>query len=217
MMIYHLRRSISIVSILSDAARSPSVRLVGVSPGSLEHRVRLLLAIEYENIEMIELLLGYNVDTGEALLYAIDEEFVEGRVTISCPLIRSSICIIIFLTAVELLLQHEDLKQQLQQKNNNTDDDNSRVSQLRVFVYACERTPRLCALSNSDRFDQQTSSEREMTSMHLSLSCLFASRCSSPAGQHSATNPIRCLLWLRMNWRKRRRNSSSNSQTSLRK
>jgi transient receptor potential cation channel subfamily C protein 4 len=40
----------------------------------------LLLAIEYENIEMIELLLSYNVDTGEALLHAIDEEFVEGKI-----------------------------------------------------------------------------------------------------------------------------------------
>ncbi|CAF2578783.1 unnamed protein product [Rotaria sp. Silwood2] len=59
-------------------------------------RSALSIAIEYENIEMIELLLSYNVDTGEALLHAIDEEFVE---------------------AVELLLQHEDLKQQ-QQKNH---------------------------------------------------------------------------------------------------
>jgi transient receptor potential cation channel subfamily C len=41
------------------------------------------LAIEYENLEMIELLLSYNVDTGEALLYAIDEEFVEGKISIS--------------------------------------------------------------------------------------------------------------------------------------
>ena len=39
----------------------------------------LLIAIEYENSEMIELLLNCNVDTGEALLHAIDEEFVEGR------------------------------------------------------------------------------------------------------------------------------------------
>lgn len=30
---------------------------------------------------MIELLLNYNVDTGEALLRAIDEEFVEGKRT----------------------------------------------------------------------------------------------------------------------------------------
>ncbi|CAF4493895.1 unnamed protein product [Rotaria sp. Silwood1] len=65
-------------------------------------RSALSIAIEYENIEMIELLLSYNVDTGEALLHAIDEEFVE---------------------AVELLLQHEDLKQQ-QQKNNINADNN---------------------------------------------------------------------------------------------
>lgn len=37
-------------------------------------------AIEYENIEMIELLLSYNVDTTEALLFAIDEQFVEGKI-----------------------------------------------------------------------------------------------------------------------------------------
>ncbi|CAF1567670.1 unnamed protein product, partial [Rotaria sordida] len=65
-------------------------------------RSALSIAIEYENIEMIELLLSYNVDTGEALLHAIDEEFVE---------------------AVELLLQHEDLKQQ-QQKNSINADNN---------------------------------------------------------------------------------------------
>jgi len=59
-------------------------------------RSALLIAIEYENIEMIELLLSYNVDTTEALLFAIDEQFVE---------------------AVELLLQHEDQRQhQLQQQ-----------------------------------------------------------------------------------------------------
>ncbi|CAM4750907.1 unnamed protein product [Rotaria magnacalcarata] len=68
-------------------------------------RTALSIAIEYENIEMIELLLSYNVDTGEALLHAIDEEFVE---------------------AVELLLQHEDLKQQ--QYNNSINLDNNRYS-----------------------------------------------------------------------------------------
>jgi len=46
----------------------------------LFYDIFLLLAIEYENIEMIELLLNYNVDTGEALLHAIDEEFVEGKI-----------------------------------------------------------------------------------------------------------------------------------------
>ncbi|CAF5055856.1 unnamed protein product, partial [Rotaria magnacalcarata] len=80
-------------------------------------RSALLIAIEYENIEMIELLLNYNVDTGEAILRAIDEEFVE---------------------AVELLLHHEDLKL-LQPPlpppppvKNNSDNDNNKVSSLHL-------------------------------------------------------------------------------------
>ncbi|CAF1024320.1 unnamed protein product [Adineta steineri] len=73
-------------------------------------RSALSIAIEYENIEMIELLLSYDVDTGEALLFAIDEQFVE---------------------AVELLLQHDDLKQQQQQQTqprNTISEDNTRYS-----------------------------------------------------------------------------------------
>ncbi|XP_033743329.1 LOW QUALITY PROTEIN: transient receptor potential-gamma protein-like [Pecten maximus] len=49
-------------------------------------RTALLVAIENENIEMIELLLSYHVDLGDSLLHAINEENVE---------------------AVELLLNHE--------------------------------------------------------------------------------------------------------------
>ncbi|XP_041357124.1 short transient receptor potential channel 4-like [Gigantopelta aegis] len=49
-------------------------------------RTALLIAIENENIEMIELLLSYNVEVGDALLHAINEQNVE---------------------AVELLLNHE--------------------------------------------------------------------------------------------------------------
>lgn len=40
-------------------------------------RSALYIAIEYENIEMIELLLTNHVEIGEALLHAINEEFVE--------------------------------------------------------------------------------------------------------------------------------------------
>ena len=40
-------------------------------------RTALLIAIENENIEMIELLLSYNVEVGDALLHAINEENVE--------------------------------------------------------------------------------------------------------------------------------------------
>ena len=50
-------------------------------------RSALYIAIEYENIEMIETLLEFHVDVGEAVLHAINEEFVE---------------------AVELLLNYQD-------------------------------------------------------------------------------------------------------------
>ncbi|KHJ79656.1 ankyrin repeat protein, partial [Oesophagostomum dentatum] len=40
-------------------------------------RNALLIAIENENIEMIELLLDNNIETGDAILYAIGEENVE--------------------------------------------------------------------------------------------------------------------------------------------
>ena len=50
-------------------------------------RSALHIAIEYENIEMIELLLNNHVDVGEAILHAINEEFVE---------------------AVEMLLSYQD-------------------------------------------------------------------------------------------------------------
>lgn len=40
-------------------------------------RTALLIAIENENIEMIEVLLDNNCETGDALLYAINEENVE--------------------------------------------------------------------------------------------------------------------------------------------
>lgn len=45
------------------------------------------MAIDNENLEMVELLINFSVDTKDALLHAISEEFVE---------------------AVEMLLDHED-------------------------------------------------------------------------------------------------------------
>lgn len=50
-------------------------------------RSALLMAIDNENLEMIELLISYGVEMRDALLHAINEEFVE---------------------AVELLLDHEE-------------------------------------------------------------------------------------------------------------
>lgn len=40
-------------------------------------RSALLIAIEYDNIEMMELLLSFNVEIRDALLHAINEENVE--------------------------------------------------------------------------------------------------------------------------------------------
>ncbi|XP_049779792.1 transient receptor potential-gamma protein-like [Schistocerca cancellata] len=50
-------------------------------------RSALLMAIDNENLEMVELLIEYKVETKDALLHAISEEFVE---------------------AVEVLLDHEE-------------------------------------------------------------------------------------------------------------
>jgi ankyrin repeat protein len=55
-------------------------------------RNALHIAIEYENLEMMEVLLGHNVESNEAILHAINEEFVE---------------------AVELLLVYQDNGNQL--------------------------------------------------------------------------------------------------------
>lgn len=51
-------------------------------------RTALLMAIDNENLEMVELLINHNVDTKDALLHSISEEFVE---------------------AVEVLLDHENV------------------------------------------------------------------------------------------------------------
>lgn len=50
-------------------------------------RSGLLMAIDNENLEMVELLIEYRVETKDALLHAISEEYVE---------------------AVEVLLDHEE-------------------------------------------------------------------------------------------------------------
>lgn len=61
-------------------------------------RGALTLAIESENLEMLELLVVMGVETRDSLLYAIDQEFVE---------------------AVELLLEHEELVRTQELNSNN--------------------------------------------------------------------------------------------------
>lgn len=50
-------------------------------------RSALIIAIENENMELIRMLLHFKIDAKDALLHAIDEDYVE---------------------AVEILLQHEN-------------------------------------------------------------------------------------------------------------
>lgn len=54
------------------------------------------MAIDNENLDMVELLINYKVDTKDALLHAISEEFVE---------------------AVEMLLDHEDQNEHKEGQN----------------------------------------------------------------------------------------------------
>lgn len=77
---YHFR-------ILQEANDTEHVNINCVDPLG---RSALLMAIDNENLEMVELLINYNVDTKDALLHAISEEFVE---------------------AVEMLLDHQDCNQ----------------------------------------------------------------------------------------------------------
>ena len=73
------------------------------------HRSALLIAIDNENIEMIQLLLKFNVELGDSLLHAIDEENV---------------------IAVELLLHAYD-----QQKQRS--DLNSKVYRIMIIHAVC--------------------------------------------------------------------------------
>lgn len=72
-------------------------------------RTAVLIAIENENIEMIVLLLNYNVELGDALLHAINEENVE---------------------AVELLLSH-------QQQNKKDLSVSEQLSILKINLCFC--------------------------------------------------------------------------------
>lgn len=86
------------------------------------------MAIDNENLEMVELLIHYNVDTKDALLHAISEEFVE---------------------AVEMLLDHED---------GNRNKEGHHVSSLLRLELRCFSRFRICGLKNDNRFAKITHS-----------------------------------------------------------
>ncbi|XP_015513289.2 transient-receptor-potential-like protein [Neodiprion lecontei] len=72
----------------NNPARSRQTRSLDVNCVDSLGRGALALSIEAENLQMLELLVVMGVETGDALLHAINGEFVE---------------------AVELLLEHEEL------------------------------------------------------------------------------------------------------------
>ena len=69
---------------LQDSPENGAINIDCVDPLG---RTALLMAIDNENLEMVEVLLENKVETKDALLHAINEEFVE---------------------AVEVLLDHEE-------------------------------------------------------------------------------------------------------------
>ena len=76
-------------------------------------RNALYIAIEYENIDMIEVLINYHIELGESILHAINEEFVE---------------------AVEMLLHYQDRENSyLDQQSHN--DINLTNNKRRMVIY----------------------------------------------------------------------------------
>ncbi len=86
-------------------------------------RNALYIAIEYENIDMIEVLLNNNIDIGESILHAINEEFVE---------------------AVEMLLNYQDRQNGLIDSSScdlKTDSKNKIHKQVtKFFLFKPEHT-----------------------------------------------------------------------------
>lgn len=106
--------------VLQRASDSRHVNVDCVDPLG---RSALLMAIDNENLEMVELLLEFGVETRDALLHAISEEFVE---------------------AVEALLDHEERTRKPGEPNVSTPRGylpdslvlTSSHPPLYIFVYA---------------------------------------------------------------------------------
>ncbi|KMQ95489.1 transient-receptor-potential-like protein [Lasius niger] len=97
------RGDLSNVKRLLQLANKGNARLLDVNCVDSLGRGALTLALEAENLEMVELLIVMEVQTKDALLHAIDQEFVE---------------------AVELLLEHEELLTASQEIKQNSVREN---------------------------------------------------------------------------------------------
>ncbi|KAJ8982358.1 hypothetical protein NQ317_013109 [Molorchus minor] len=91
-------QSVNIISrMLQRAEETSYININCVDPLG---RSALLMAIDNENLEMVELLIEHRVETKDALLHAISEEFVE---------------------AVEVLLEHEETIHKLGEPHGETE------------------------------------------------------------------------------------------------
>lgn len=92
-------------------------------------RSALLMAIDNENLEMVELLLEFGVETRDALLHAISEEFVE---------------------AVEALLDHEERTRKPGEPNVSIPIYLRHGARLRVFLTESCLFPELGSITPGD-------------------------------------------------------------------
>ncbi|KAK6013927.1 transient-receptor-potential calcium channel protein, partial [Ostertagia ostertagi] len=121
-------------------------------------RNALLIAIENENIEMIELLLDHNIETGDAILYAIGEENVEAVEIIIEHLEKidkfnpedNYECIKLFLDKKGTVPHPHDVHCSCHECEVIREEDSLRLSRSRINAYRALASPSLICLSAKD-------------------------------------------------------------------
>uniref|UniRef100_A0A8K9VBQ9 Transient receptor potential cation channel, subfamily C, member 4b n=1 Tax=Oncorhynchus mykiss TaxID=8022 RepID=A0A8K9VBQ9_ONCMY len=119
-------------------------------------RTALLIAIENENLEIIELLLSYNVYVGDALLHAIRKEFSNFTPDIT-PIILAAhtnnyeIIKLLVQKGVSMPQPHE-VRCNCMECVSSSDVDSLRHSRSRLNIYKALASPSLLALSSEDPF-----------------------------------------------------------------
>ncbi len=95
----------------------------------------MLIAIENENIEMIELLLDNNIETGDAILYAIGEENVE-----ACEIIVEHLeKIEKFNPEVQAKLGHRILEMELQTQGVEINEHSAFTPDITPIILAAHK------------------------------------------------------------------------------
>uniref|UniRef100_A0A673HZJ6 Short transient receptor potential channel 4-like n=1 Tax=Sinocyclocheilus rhinocerous TaxID=307959 RepID=A0A673HZJ6_9TELE len=119
-------------------------------------RTALLIAIENENLEIIELLLSFNVYVGDALLHAIRKEFSDFTPDIT-PIILAAhtnnyeIIKMLVQKGVSMPQPHQ-VRCNCMECVSSSDVDSLRHSRSRLNIYRALASPSLIALSSEDPF-----------------------------------------------------------------